>query len=232
MSAQDMSTQDSTVWLIRHGESVANAGGAVTSFSEIPLTALGEEQAQMFADRFDELSPEPPTLIVRSPYLRARQTAEPLMARFPQVPVETWPVQEFTYLDPAATYGLNEAERAPFYASYWDQDSPDFANPGGAESFTHFMGRVRGSLSRFAALPAGARVAVFTHGYFMQGARLALLFPALSDQAMMSASRTLNDNEPIANTEILELRVIEGDIRTMGQEHITPLTLERVISHP
>ena len=106
----------SIAWLIRHGESVANAGGAVSSFSEIPLTARGRQQAELFAARFDELSADPPTLIVQSPYLRARQTAEPLIRRFAGVPVETWPVQEFTYLDPAATNGLNEAGRMPFYA--------------------------------------------------------------------------------------------------------------------
>ncbi|MDP9039923.1 MAG: histidine phosphatase family protein [Acidobacteriota bacterium] len=142
----------STAWLIRHGESVANAGGPVTSFSEIALTPRGHQQAEIFARRFDRISPHPPTRIVQSPYLRARQTAHPLICRFPDAPVETWPIHEFTYLDPDATQGLNETQRAPFYARYWDRDDPQFANPG-AESFTHFLDRVREMLARLAALP-------------------------------------------------------------------------------
>jgi hypothetical protein len=47
----------------------------------------------------------------------------------------------------------------------------------------------------------------------------------------MSESRILNDTEPIANTEILELRIQGGRTELLGQGHITPLTLEGVISH-
>lgn len=46
-----------------------------------------------------------PDLIVVSPEPRAKQTAEPFIARFPGVEVETWPIQEFTYLSPARCVG-------------------------------------------------------------------------------------------------------------------------------
>lgn len=220
-----------TAWLIRHGESAANAGLPVADFAGIPLTRLGRQQAEIFAARFHELSAEPPTRIVRSPYLRARETAEPMVRRYPGVPVETWPVYEFTYLDPIATVGLNDLQRSPFYARYWQRDDPGFRERNGAESFTDFMGRVRDMFRRLANLPPGERVPIFCHGYFMQGVRLLLLFPERSDQAMMSQSRILNDNEPIANTEFLELRIEDGKPRLVGQDHITPLTLEGVIPH-
>lgn len=225
------SSRWSTVWLIRHGQSAANAGLPVSDFAAIPLTSLGREQARLFAERFDELSPLPPTRIIRSPYLRAMQTAEPFVERFPEVPVENWPVQEFTFLDPKTSRGLNELERSSLYAEFWQRDDPEFANPNGAESFTQFMNRVREALARFTAMPCGERVTVFTHGYFMQGVRLTLLFPELTDRERMSASRVLDHTEPIANTEILELRIEDGRIRALHQEHITPLTLERVLSH-
>jgi hypothetical protein len=32
---------------------------------------------------------------------RTRQTAAPTIARFPDAPVKTWPIEEFTYLQPA-----------------------------------------------------------------------------------------------------------------------------------
>jgi probable phosphoglycerate mutase len=220
-----------TAWLIRHGESAANAGLPVADFSQIPLTALGHEQAQILAARFHEISPEPPTRIIQSPYLRARQTAEPLIRRYPQVPVETWPVFEFTYLDPIASAGLNETQRGPLYARYWKHDDPEFREKNGAESFSDFLNRVRDLFARLERLPAGERVAVFCHGYLMQAVRLLLLFPERPDRSMMSESRILNDTEPIANTEILELRIQGGRTELLGQGHITPLTLEGVISH-
>lgn len=224
-------TSGATAWLIRHGESAANAGLPVSDFAEIPLTELGREQARIFALRFHELCPEPPTRIVQSPYLRARQTAEPLRARFPDVPVETWPVQEFTYLDPVATTGLTDVQRSPHYARYWGRHDPDFRDENGAESFTDFLNRVRAAVTKLQELPPGERVPVFCHGYFMQAVRLLLLFPQRPDRQMMPESLTLNDHEPIANTEFLELRVENGVARLLGQNHITPLTLERLIAH-
>jgi broad specificity phosphatase PhoE len=226
-----VSTEAATVWLVRHGQSVANAGGITRDFGEIPLTALGQQQAELFAQNFPTLSPEPPTLIVESPYLRARQTARPLIERFPEVPVETWPVQEFTYLDPLSANGLTEWQRQPLFARYWERDDPEYRDGDGTESFTQFLDRVRAMLRRLSELPPQSRVPVFTHGYAMQAVRLLLLFPGLTDRAMMSRSRNLNESIPIENTEILELKIVDGKLTALRQDHITPLTLEGVISH-
>src|SRR5262245_709170 len=68
-------------WLIRHGESESNAGTPSAEPGASPLTARGREQAAGLAATL----PEPPTLIVASPYRRAAQTAEPTAARFPDV---------------------------------------------------------------------------------------------------------------------------------------------------
>jgi 2,3-bisphosphoglycerate-dependent phosphoglycerate mutase len=220
-----------TAWLVRHGQSLANAGGATRDFKAIPLTELGREQAQIFAERFVEQFGGPPSLIVHSPYLRAVDTAKPTITRFRPVPVEIWPIQEFTYLNPATADGLTERERGPLYTGYWERDDPGYCDGGGTESFTHFLNRVRTMLSRLAALPRGERVVLFTHGYLMQAVRLLVLFPGLTDREMMSRSRILNDAVPIQNTEILELQISGGKVAALEQEHITPLTLEGVISH-
>lgn len=221
----------STAWLVRHGQSLANAGGATRDFKAIPLTDLGKQQAQLFAERFLEQFGAPPTLIVHSPYLRAQATAEPTMARFPNVPVETWPIQELTYLNPVSADNLTERERAPFFARYWERDDPDYHDGVGVDSFTDFLNRVRDMLRRLSELPPGARVVLFTHGYVMQAVRLQILFPDLTDREMMSRSRILNDSVPIQNTEILELKIDGGKVTALAQEHITPLTLEGAISH-
>ena len=85
------------ILLVRHGQSVTNAGGRAADQVSNPLTELGRAQSREFAERFDCK----PTLFVASPFLRAQQTSEPLRQRFPDVPVEEWPIQEFSFLNPA-----------------------------------------------------------------------------------------------------------------------------------
>ena len=82
------------VWLIRHGQSESNAGLPSADWRGIPLTELGHQQAERIAEVFAD----PPKLIVSSPYLRAQQTAQPTIARYPGAACEEWPVQEFSYL--------------------------------------------------------------------------------------------------------------------------------------
>ena len=67
------------VWLIRHGQSESNAGLPSADWQGIPLTELGHQQAERIAEVFAD----PPQLIVSSPYLRAQQTAQPTIARYP-----------------------------------------------------------------------------------------------------------------------------------------------------
>ena len=85
------------VWLIRHGQSESNAGLPSLDWRNIPLTELGRRQAERVAEVFAD----PPRLIVTSPYLRARQTAQPTIDRYPEAAFEEWPVQEFSYLGPS-----------------------------------------------------------------------------------------------------------------------------------
>jgi len=67
-----------TVQLVRHCESLANAGQVTTDPAEIPLTAAGLEQAEALGSSFTAS----PTTVICSPFLRARETAEPVARRF------------------------------------------------------------------------------------------------------------------------------------------------------
>ena len=83
------------IWLIRHGESIANAGEATQDHRNIPLSELGLKQAQSLALQI----PRRPDLIVTSPYLRAQQTAMCTIGRFPDTVTGIWDcVHEFVYL--------------------------------------------------------------------------------------------------------------------------------------
>jgi broad specificity phosphatase PhoE len=95
------------VLIVRHAQSAANAGGRTSDPAAIPITGLGRSQAQCVRN----LVPVPPDVIVVSSYIRTVQTAEPLTSRFPNVSVQEWPVQEFTYLDPALCASTTYSER-------------------------------------------------------------------------------------------------------------------------
>lgn len=64
---------------------------------------------------------EAPSLIVTSPYLhlRTRQTAQATIERFSGLPVETWPIEEFAYLQPSRWNGTKSAERMPHILRSW-----------------------------------------------------------------------------------------------------------------
>ncbi len=61
------------IWLVRHGETEWSRSGRHTGRTDIALTELGEEQARALRPALARLRP---ALVLSSPRVRARQTAE------------------------------------------------------------------------------------------------------------------------------------------------------------
>lgn len=186
---------------IRHGQSTGNAGVPSHDLATIALTELGHEQARRIAAGWTEA----PTLIVTSPYLRTRQTAAPTIERFPRVPVEVWPIEEFTYLQPARWNGTSSAERLPYLQRYWSAADPHHCDGEGAESFATLMRRAEAALARLAALPSDALVLVFSHGQFIQAVRGLVTEVGLDDRARMQRFWRSGEPPVIANAELVRL---------------------------
>ena len=184
-----------TVRFIRHAESAANAGAATSDPASIPLTPRGHEQAQAVSDSFSDA----PDLIICSPFLRVQQTAAPTCARFTSTPMETWAVQEFTYLAPTRCAHTTAEQRRPWVAQYWNAADPLAVDGDGAESFAAFMWRVSAALDRLAELPL-ASVALFGHGQFMQAVRWSITSrPQVINADAMRAFHAFDLAHPIAN---------------------------------
>ena len=189
------------VFLVRHGQSESNAGLSSDDPALIPLTEAGHRQADQVAAAIAEV----PALIVTSPYLRARQSAQPTIGRFPGVGCQEWPVQEFTYLGDLHGRATTSAERAPYTQAYWERADPFSASPG-AESFAGLLGRIADLLGRISAVEAGP-VVVFTHGLFMRAVAWTLLTGATTpDQEKMRSFRRFADRYPVPNAGVMELR--------------------------
>lgn len=151
------------IWFIRHGESQANAGQATLNNESITLTDTGHEQARRLAAEITQR----PGLIIVTPYIRTQQTAAPTIAKFPGVPVETWPLHEFDYLSPGQCAGTTAAERRAWVEEYWQRCDPDLVHGPGAESFNHFQQRILPQLTQLQQHPAQLLL-VFTHGYVIR----------------------------------------------------------------
>ena len=182
---------------IRHGESTGNAGVPCHDLAAIELTERGHEQARQVAASWTQA----PALIVTSPYTRTRQTAAPTIARFPGVPVEVWPIEEFTYLQPARWNGTRSADRMPHLERYWSAVDPDSCDGEGAESFSTLLRRCEAALVRLAAMPPASLVYVFGHGQFIQAARAIVADADLDERAKMGAFWRKGEPPAISNAQ-------------------------------
>lgn len=167
------------VWWIRHGESESNAGLRTESDRTNPLSLKGQAEALLIPDAFERA----PSLVVTSPYIRTLQTALPLLRRFPQVPHEEWPVQEYTWLSTLRRRNTTSQERIPWAKAHFERFDPHLVDGEGAESFVGFMGRVEGAIERLRRLEHDF-VAVFCHGAFIR----ALLWSQLNRPKVLDSA--------------------------------------------
>ncbi|WP_018466669.1 histidine phosphatase family protein [Calidithermus timidus] len=137
------------IWLVRHGETLWNAEGRLTGWSDVALSKRGEAQARAL---FPFLAAEPFDSVVASDLSRAVQTARLAYAE-PQRRLSALRELDFGRLE-----GLKWAELAePHQAALLAFEG--FEAPGG-ESIGQMRSRVYGFLE---GLPPGRHLA-FTHG--------------------------------------------------------------------
>ena len=166
---------------VRHGQSTGNAGIPSHDLALLELTELGWHQAKELAAKWTKT----PSLIVTSPYLRTQQTAAPTIERFPKVPAEVWPIQEFTYLQPSRWNGTLSSKRMPTIEQYWTAADPEYCDGEGAESFRNLLDRAKVALDRLATMPEDALIYIFSHGQFIQAVRSIVIDSELSSREKM-----------------------------------------------
>lgn len=187
-------------WLIRHGQSSINAGRPSVAGGDVCLTELGVEQAAAVAHRVDR----PPDLLIMSPLVRARATADLIRAQWPTTPYEIWPIQELNYLSPARCGGTTAATRRPMIDAYWQRCDPDYLDGPDAESFSDFLHRVRQFHERLVALDCRFVVAV-GHGQFFRAYTIAMATGFAASPEWMAHYRRSETANPLANCEVVEL---------------------------
>ncbi|MDP9281400.1 MAG: histidine phosphatase family protein [Chloroflexota bacterium] len=147
-------TEPMTLYLVRHGESEANAAHRFAGRTDSPLTERGRRQAEAVAETLASIQFD---RIVSSPLSRCRDTALTI-ARRQQLPVDIEP--DLVEIDVGEKTGLpfDEVRGLPEW-----QDDGFVAWPRG-ETLEQVLSRAHGVITRIAAESAGQRVLIVGHG--------------------------------------------------------------------
>lgn len=169
------------LYIVRHGESAGNvareaanvAGNRMIDIDirdvDVPLSQLGEQQAEALGRWFASLPPElTPNIIVTSPYLRARHTAE-IVARsaglsrdkYTLVVDERLREKEFGVLDRLTKVGIEAYH--PDQAEFRRLLGKFYHRPPGGESWCDVILRLRSAIEMISREYCGERVLLVGH---------------------------------------------------------------------
>lgn len=195
------------IWLIRHAECHSNIGEKTTHPATSTLTQTGILQSERIADCIDFQ----PDSIIHSPYLRAMQSAQPTIIKFPEVTIEEWPVQEFIYLPHEKYLNSTQADRRTAVDEYWQQCDPQQKNADEAESFVEFIDRMEMTIEQLKHFKG--RVIVFTHGHVIRAMIWKIITGRLQkDKTGMAQYRSLRHALYIPNAVILKINLDDPEL--------------------
>lgn len=195
-----------TIHFVRHGQSLANAGGKTMPNAQIPLTEKGHGQAKTVAG----MLPENTSLILCSEFLRAQQTASYLANRL-NLTVATEPLlNEFTTLCHTVIEGLTGEERKPITDKYWTDADPHVVMGQTAESFLQSSARVSAFLNNYLSdLPD--QTVIYGHGMWFGMLCWQILGFDSSDSWSMRAFRRYQSSIPMPNCFSYQIHVPATD---------------------
>ena len=170
-----------TLWLVRHGESAGNVardtaerlGRATIELTgrdvDVPLSPLGERQSRALGRWLGQLPPgQRPSVLLTSPYRRARQTADLLVqcanlhaADFAFVVDERLREKEFGTLNRWTKAGI--VGKFPEEAARREEVGKFYYRPPGGESWCDVLLRLRSVLDHIQLRYGGERVLIVAH---------------------------------------------------------------------
>lgn len=202
----------SRIWVVRHGESAGNvarhaaeaAGVPMVALEardcDVPLSELGERQADALGRWFGAMPPEEqPTVVLTSPYQRASRTAERIAAHLapdppPLIPDERLREREFGVLDRLTKRGVEE--RHPEQAELRRRYGKFYHRPPGGESWCDIILRLRSVTDSMAIELAEERVLVVCHSVVVLCFRC--LFERMTEHEILAIDR----EQEVANCSV------------------------------
>ena len=193
------------LWIIRHGESQGNLARIKAEASDaktitldirdidVPMSALGHTQAEAAGAWFAALPEDQrPEVLLSSPYLRARQTAEAICkaggltggAR-PTMLDERLREREFGIFDGLTPIGI--ADKYPEEAAHRAMLGKFYHRAPGGESWVDVILRLRSALNTINLQYAGKRVLVVGHQVVVMCLRYIL--EELTEEQLMALNK-------------------------------------------
>jgi broad specificity phosphatase PhoE len=153
---------ETTLYLIRHGQTSGNVHGLLHGSTDLPLDALGLRQAHLIAERL--ASEVEADALLASPLARALATAQIIGQRLGLAPAIRPELSEMDFGElEGVTVARIETEHPELARRMYDLDDDDFAWPGG-ESRRGFHDRVLRAFQAILLEHPHRRVVVVAHG--------------------------------------------------------------------
>jgi 2,3-bisphosphoglycerate-dependent phosphoglycerate mutase len=227
----------SSLWLVRHGQSAGNvaldaaeAAGLPTieiagRDVDVPLSELGERQASALGGWFAEMPVErQPNVVLSSPYVRALQTTERIVAAIdprPELLVdERLREKEFG--------SLNRLTRAGIVAKFPQETElrrhlgKFYYRPPGGESWCDVILRLRSAIDQIQLQHSRQRVLIVAHQVVILGLRYVL--ERLTEAQILAIDR----ERDVANCGVTSYQYApgpgpQGGMALLGYNFVAPL---------
>ncbi len=150
--------------VVRHGETQYNIQNRITGQSDVPLSSLGERQAELVGAYLENQKID---LIVSSDLQRARDTAYAI-AHPHNLSVQN--DADLREIAMGEWEGHNGEEIATLFADSqikWRTDATNYAIPGGGENLTQVHARITRAVERWYTQYPDATIIWATHGGFI-----------------------------------------------------------------
>ena len=189
------------LYVTRHGETDFNVEKRYTGSTDIPLNAKGLQQAEELASKLSGITFD---VIVSSPLLRARQTAE-IIRKSVDAPMVI--IEEFAEVCTGVYEGLTREEAQAQHPQVWARLAEIYATTGsrplddgptGAETLMQFDARIAGGLAKLKAAYAESKVLLVCHGFSARVINRQLSGLSFKDM----------DEFILGNCEIVEYKVV------------------------
>jgi broad specificity phosphatase PhoE len=230
------------IWIVRHGESAGNVAWKSATEARQPvidvasrdvdvaLSPTGEEQARSLGRWFAGLAAdERPNVLLVSPYLRARRTAELVREEGGLAPEaelycidERLREKEFGVLDRLTRYGI--AERHPDQAEFRRLLGKFYYRPPGGESWCDVILRLRSALDTISLHHSGPdkRVLIVAHQVIVLCLRY--LLEGMTEEQILSIDKAAD----VANCGVTAYTINpevgrDGELQLRSYNFVAPL---------
>lgn len=223
--------------LVRHGESLGNVADRAAiaakahrldlpaSDEMIDLSEEGQRQADALGRHFAELpAEERPTVVISSPYQRARSTAERALSDLDLEVLldERLRERELGIFDGVTWYGI-KAEH-PEESDRRDRVGKFYYRPPGGESWADVVLRIRSLLVELQARYPGERVWLFSHEAVI------LAFRYVLEGLEVNRVLALQKEEPIANCSMTRYADRDGALELQARDDVSAIEDESAVT--